>query len=223
MLERTMDNEEYPLFESIIDHVRTSISNTSVSEFKRWNNDMINATGLELKADLGNEKAVRVLTINFDWDKFKEQSLAKQLGFEKHPLIKDVDKKLKTVNSADPGIEIEVVWHITPPNLGHIEDNQLGDSRLKEASKWMQKISHEVNTLLVIDKVITRWHIDIEGDLHGRYISDAMLITYFHYDLAHLKTIEELNSFVQRRINYLMYKTNKIIKIAGGIFKEIAA
>lgn len=223
MLERTMDNEEYPLFESIIDHVRQSITNTSVSEFKRWNNDMINATGLELKADLGNDKPVRILTINFDWDKFKEQSLAKQLGVEKHPLITDANKKFKTANSAEPGIEIEVVWHITPPNLGHIEDNQLGDSRLKEASKWMQKISHEVNTLLVIDKVITRWHIDIEGDLNGRYISDAMLITYFHYDLLHLKTIDELNSFVQRRINYLMYKTNKIIKIVGGIFKEIAA
>jgi len=218
-----MVNEEYPLFESIINHVRSSIKNSSITEFKRWNNDMINATGLELKADLGKDKAVRILTINFDWDRFKELSLAKQLNYKVHPSLIDASKKLTGVNSTNPGIEIEVIWHITPPNLGKIEDAQLGDTRLKEASKWMQKISHEVNTLLVIDKVITRWHIDIEGDLQGRYISDAMLITYFHYDLSHLNTIEDLNSFVQRRISYLMYKTNKIIKIAGSIFKDIAA
>lgn len=218
-----MVNEEYPLFESIINHISGSIQDTSVNEFKRWNNDMINATGLELKADLGKDKPVRVLTINFDWDRFKELTLAKQLNFDNHPLLKEKNPILKNVKSANPGIEIEVIWHITPPSLGKIENSQLGDTRLKEASKWMQKISHEVNTLLVIDKVITRWHIDIEGDLHGRYISDAMLITYFHYDLGHLQTLEDLNRFVQRRINYLMYKTSKIIKIAGGIFKEIAA
>lgn len=223
MLERTMVNEEYPLFESIVDHVKDGIKNTSVSEFKRWNNDMINATGLEIKAELGTDKPVRILTINFDWDRFKEITLAKQLKLEDHPLFKEKNSKLSSTKINNPGIEIEVMWHITPPNLGEVDQTQLGDTRLKEASKWMQKISHEVNTLLVIDKVITRWHIDIEGDLHGRYISDAMLITYFHYDLSHISTTEDLNSFVQRRINYLMYKTSKIIKIAGGVFKEIAA
>lgn len=223
MPEKTMTSQEYPLFDSIVSHVRKSLEKSQVTHFKRWNNDIINATGLEIKASLGTNGSVKYVTINFDWDRFKEIGLAQQLEMNDHPLIVQAKKDEKTIKAAVPSIEIEVIWNISPNETGGITEDLLGDQRLRNASKWMQKISHNVNTLLMVDHVISRWHIDIEGDMHGRYISDAMLMAYFNYDLSHLQSSSEVDAFIRGRINYLIYKTSKVIKISEQIIKELAA
>lgn len=217
-----MEKHQYPLFDSIADHVREGLKGNPINRLKRWNNDMINATGLEISSELGENLPVKAVTINFDWDRFKEIRLAKQLGLSEHPLINQ-KTNAAPLKATAPSIEIEVIWHIKPPSSGGISDDKLGDHRLRQASKWMEQISHDVNTLLVVDKVISRWHIDIEGDLHGKYISDAMLIAYFNYDLSQLRSIEEVDGYVRKRINYLIYKTTKVIKITRSVLKELAA
>lgn len=223
MAQHTMQVNEYPLFDSIAKHVTNGLKGNPVNRIKRWHNEMLNATGLEIRADLGFAGPIKSVTINFDWDRFKEFGLAKQLKMQEHPLIIQENKESAPLKNVLPSIEIEVAWHISPPISGHVNDDRLGDERLKQASIWMQQISHDVNTLLVVDKVISRWHIDIEGDMHGKFISDAMLMAYFNYDLSELRSIEQVDKFVKKRLNYLIYKTGKVIKIARNVLKEAAA
>src|SRR5699024_2495080 len=112
---------------------------------------------------------LKALSINFDWDRFRETVLARQLkGMEEHPFLQD--KTLKTT-SISPVIDIEITWMFDEkaPHPHLAAHN--GNHGLESAGNWMEEISKEVNKLLADDDIITRWHIEVEGNEKGKYIS----------------------------------------------------
>ena len=101
----------YPIFNSVVNRIESDLKerDISIKSFRTWNEDRINATGLEIEIDLTQKtNFLKALSINFDWDRFRETVLAKQLeGMEEHPFLQG-ENKLKTTIS--PVIDIEVTW-----------------------------------------------------------------------------------------------------------------
>ena len=61
----------YPIFNSIVNTVNAQLDKRGISskKFKTWQDERINATGLELMIELGeNSSFIDALSINFDWD-----------------------------------------------------------------------------------------------------------------------------------------------------------
>lgn len=206
---------QYPIFQSVVNRIDRTLSkrNINVTTFKTWEEAKINAAGLEIVVDLS--QATRHLThmsINFDWDSFREANLAVCLdGTEGHPFLKS--KHLTDVN-VSPSIDIELVWHFDvtkcqPENISGDED-----SRISTASEWMDRVSRQVNELLLSDDIITRWHIEIDGDDQGKYLTAINLLSYFQFSIGELNSLNEVHEYVSRKLAHLLYKANKIIKIA---------
>ena len=42
-------------------------------------------------------------------------------------------------------------------------------------------------SLLISDDIITRWHIEVDGDKDGKYLSAINLISYFQYSFTDLE------------------------------------
>ena len=73
---------EYPLFNSIVRCIEKELENRDieVTSFRTWDETKINASGLEIVINLRNtSQYIDSLRINFDWDRFREFSLARQL------------------------------------------------------------------------------------------------------------------------------------------------
>lgn len=88
----------------------------------------------------------------------------------------------------------------------------------------MDRASKKVNELLISDDIITRWHLEIDGDENGKYLSAINLISYFQFSMADLESLNEVQSFVTRKLTHLLFKANKIIKIVDQtIVVEAAA
>lgn len=214
----------YPIFSSIVNTIDIQLEKRGISAktFSTWENSKINATGLELEINLSKvSKYMKTLSINFDWDGFREHSLAKQLeGMESHPFLK-IDKLNESKIS--PTIDVEVSWlfdvGLCQPEL----PNHSGNYRIEKASEWMDSVNKKVNQLLIKDDIITRWHIEIEGDEQGRYLSAINLISYFQYQLTSPKSLNEVTHFVSRRLHDLLLKANKVIFIADEILAESVA
>lgn len=216
---------QYPIFNSIINTVDTNLERRGISTelFKTWENNKINATGLELEINLSKiSNYLRSLTINFDWDSFREATLAKKLdGMESHPFLA-IDK-LKN-SKITPTIDVEMAWFFEEKACQPINPDKNGNYRVESASLWMESVSKDVNELLAKDDIITRWHVEIEGDQNGKYLSAINLISYFQYQLDSPTTLNEVNQFVSRRLQDLLFKANKVINISDAILsKEIAA
>ena len=214
----------YPIFNSIVNTVSTQLDKRGLQskKFKTWEDNKINAIGLELIIDLGNtSEFMEALSINFDWDSFRETSIAKRLeGMEKHPFLKVSKLKGTKVN---PTIDIEMAWlfncNLCQPQM----PEQEGNYRIEQASKWMESISKELNTLLKNDNIITRWHIEIEGDENGKYLSAINLISYFQYELSTPKSLNEVQTFVSRRLHELLLKASRVIYMCDDILKAAVA
>ncbi len=215
---------QYPIFSSIINTVETNLEARGISTdvFKTWENSKINATGLELEINLSKiSNFIDSLSINFDWDSFREISLAKNLvGLDSHPLFK-IDK-LKEVQ-IQPTIDVEMTWLFDEDSCQPIKPDKNGNYRVEKASQWMETVSKDVNRLLAEDDIITRWHVEIEGDENGKYLSAINLISYFQYELNSPKSLNEVNQFVSRRLQDLLFKANKVISISDQILKESVA
>lgn len=215
---------KYPIFNSIVNRIESELikRNINVKSFKTWDENKINASGLEIIIDLsGASDYIRSLVINFDWDKFREIALARQLdGMEEHPLIAD---KPMISASIEPLIDIEVVWQFDPQKSQNMVPDKTGTNRLQAASEWMEAVNKEVNQLLSSDDIITRWHIEVEGDQYGRYLSTITLLSYFQYSLSNLGSLNETHRYVARKIQHLLYKTNKVIELADRILEKTAA
>jgi hypothetical protein len=214
----------YPIFKAIVNTIEAELlkRNIKIERFKTWDENTINATGLEIEIDLSQSSDyVRSLTFNFDWDRFREVSLARQLkGMEEHPFLSD--DKLKRV-SVDPMIDIEVVWHFDEDETQSFVPSKIGNNRLDAASEWMEAVTHNINTLLTTEDIITRWHIEVEGDQYGRYLSAIQLLSYFQYSLTRTQSYNDVNAYVKRRFRHLLYKTNKVIELADRTIAEAAA
>lgn len=206
---------QYPIFQSVVNKIDNILSkrNINVTTFKTWEEAKINAAGLEIEIDLSQSTHhLTHMSINFDWDSFREATLANSLdGTDGHPMLKA--KHLTDVNIV-PSIDIELVWHFNihscQPEAVH--DNE--DFRIEMASEWMDRASKKINELLLSDDIITRWHIEIDGDEHGKYLTAINLLSYFQFSIGDLQSLNEIHNFVSRKLAHLLYKANKIIKIA---------
>lgn len=206
---------QYPIFQSIINKINSSLNerNINVVKFKTWEEARINAAGLEIVIDLKDStNHLTHLSINFDWDSFREANLAKKLGgTDAHPMLK---AKHLTEVSVSPSIDIEIVWHFDvdrcQPPPGHGNESH----RIEMASEWMDRASKKVNELLLSEDIITRWHIEIDGDQHGKYLTAINLISYFQFSMGDHKSLNEVHSYIARKLTHLLYKANRIIKIS---------
>lgn len=214
----------YPIFNSVVNRIESELNkrDISIKTFKTWNEDRINATGLEIVIDLSNKAHfLKALSINFDWDRFRETVLARQLdGMEEHPFLQE-ENMVST--SISPLIDIEVTWLFDEQQSQPQVQAQNGVSRLEAASIWMEKISSEVNELLAEDDIITRWHVEVEGDEYGKYLSAVNLISYFQYTLTDLKSLNAVHQFVVKRLQELLLKSNQVMKISDSIIQDVAA
>lgn len=214
----------YPIFHSIVNTVDTELSQRNIRsrEFKTWEDNKINAIGLELIIDVNDSSSyIGDLSINFDWDSFRETTVAKDLkGMSEHPFL-----KIEQLRKAEvvPTIDIEMTWNF---NISECQPSNLdpaGNTRIQKASEWMESISGEINRLLKSDNIITRWHIEIEGDEHGRYLSAINLISYFQYELSGLRNVNQIQHFVSRRLQDLLVKANRVINECEKILRDALA
>ncbi|NGP76877.1 hypothetical protein G3570_09550 [Balneolaceae bacterium YR4-1] len=214
----------YPIFNSVVNCIESELNkrDISIKTFKTWNEDRINATGLEIVIDLSKKaNFLKALSINFDWDRFRETVLARQLdGMEEHPFLQE-ENMVST--SISPLIDIEVTWLFDEEQSQPQVQTENGASRLESASIWMEKISSEVNELLAEDDIITRWHVEVEGDEYGKYLSAVNLISYFQYTLTDLKSLNAVHEFVGERLQELLLKSNQVMKISDSIIHDVAA
>jgi len=214
----------YPIFNSVVNRIESDLRerDITISSFRTWNEDRINATGLEIEIDLKKKSDyLKALSINFDWDRFRETVLAKQLkGMEEHPFLQE-DKMVST--SISPVIDIEITWLFDEkaPHPRLAAHN--GNHSLDAASRWMEEISKEVNDVLADDDIITRWHIEVEGTESNKYLSAVNLISYFQYTLTDLKSLNDVHDFVIKRLQELLIKSNKVLKIADRTLQTQAA
>ncbi|MEO1022007.1 MAG: hypothetical protein AAFW89_05635 [Bacteroidota bacterium] len=214
----------YPIFNSIVNTIDQQLGKRGIVpfKFKKWKDNKIHATGLELVFELGTASGyIHSLSINFDWDSFRETRLAANMeGMEEHPLL-SVDTLVET--SVNPTIDVELCWYFDglrcQPNSPLTHSNH----RIEHASQWMESLSKEVNDLLGASDIITRWHIEVEGDDRGRYLSAINLISYFQYRMGDLTSVNEVQHFVSRKLQDLLLKANRVMYISEDILTEAVA
>lgn len=217
---------QYPIFHSVVNKIKASLaqSKINVSKFRTWEETQINATGLEIWIDLSDStEYLNAVSINFDWDRFRETRIAQQLeGTEKHPLLK-APHLVKS--SVEPVIDIEVIWYFDQEKCqpAELDPGHNGNYRIDVASHWMSEASKQINELLLSDDIITRWHIEIEGDENGKYLTAINLISYFQYTLSDLDSLNNVHTFMERKIHHLLYKINRVIRIADSTVEVSAA
>lgn len=215
---------QYPIFQSVVNKINSSLNqrNINVVKFKTWKEAKINAAGLEIVIDLSDStNHLTHLSINFDWDSFREVNLANRLsGTDGHPMLK---AKHLTEVSVVPSIDIEIVWHFDVDRCQPKPGNGGEDYRIQMASEWMDSVSKKVNELLISDDIITRWHIEIDGDRHGKYLTAINLISYFQFSIGELESLNEVHEYIGRKLAHLLYKANRIIKIADDSISVNAA
>jgi hypothetical protein len=213
----------YPIFSAIVNQIETRLARRAINidQFRVWNEDKINATGLEIGINLANRSNhVQRLVINLDWDKFREASLARQLpGMEKHPLLKDVVFNRKSVR---PYIDVETIWYFDEQVLYRKLKSLVGNSRMEAASHWMEFINAELKRVLTEENLITRWHMEIEGDVNGRYVTDMSLISYLQYELEAFLSLNDIHAHLEKNIQYILQRTDVIIKIASRTLEQAA-
>lgn len=188
--------------------------NIEPGEFSIWHDETIHATGLELKIDLsGISEFVTEVTINFDWDKFREIACARQLpGMDKHPLLSG-NTVFKDTN-VNPNMDVEVAWKLNQ-NAVLKDSSQSGESwRLELATAWMERMNKRINEALPTDYIISRWHVEIDGDNEGRYLSMMSLISYFQFTLNQMQDLNEILEFISKRLQVILMRSNRVIQLA---------
>lgn len=213
----------YPIFNSIVKQIENEISSrsTRIINFRVWEEEAINAAGLEFSIDLSiDTNKIKNVSINLDWDKFREARLAKQLrGMEKHPLA-NLPKISNT--KVIPTIDVEVIWHFNEKAILNNVNSFTGNQRIEIASQWMDNINKEITASLPTENMITRWHVEIEGDLKGKHLSNMSLISYLQYPLGESGSLNNIHQFVAEKIQQLLVRTNKIIHIAESTLGKVA-
>ncbi|HLR32970.1 MAG TPA: hypothetical protein VK074_10790 [Fodinibius sp.] len=214
----------YPIFNSVINRIEDDLHNRNITinTFRTWNEDRINATGLEIEIDLSQSSDfMKALSINLDWDRFRETVLARQLkGMQEHPFLQEGHM---VSTSISPVIDIEITWLFNEKAQQHKLAAQNGYHKVDAASSWMEEITREVNELLADDDIITRWHVEVEGTKNGKYLSAVDLISYFQYTLTDLNSLNQVHQFVLRILQELLVKSNKVIKTAEKTLSNQAA
>ncbi|RNC85598.1 MAG: hypothetical protein ED557_02160 [Balneola sp.] len=214
----------YPIFNSIVNTVSTQLDKRGIKSqtFKTWEDNKINAIGLELLIELDkSSEFLKSLSINFDWDSFRETTVASKLeGMKGHPFLK-IKKLFKT--PVAPTIDIEISWLFDIERCQPEYPGKEGNYRIEQASLWMESISKQINELLKDQNIITRWHIEIEGDESGKYLSAINLISYFQYEFTSPKTVNDVNNIVSKKFQDLLLKASKVIHLCDEVLQESVA
>lgn len=213
----------YPIFSAIVNQVESRLIRRSIpiDQFRVWNEDKINATGLEIGINLRDRSDhVDRLVINLDWDKFREVSLAKKLpGMSGHPLLKHDAIVSK---SQPPYLDVEIIWYFDESVLYRKLNSSMGNRRIEAASHWMEYINTELKQILTEQNLITRWHMEIEGDINGRYVTDMSLISYLQYQLDKFDSFNDIHAYLEKNIQMILQRTDTIIKIASKTLEKAA-
>lgn len=216
---------KYPIFNTFINRIKSDLNRKNIepAEFHVWTDETINATGLEIKIDLsGLSNHVRDVTINFDWDKFREINCARQLpGMEKHPLL--AANTAIEHSSVLPGMDVEVTWNLRPDVVLNDQSKAADLDRIERASIWMDTINKRIHDTLPSDYIISRWHIEVDGDTVGRYLSTMSLISYFQFTLNQMTDLNQILDFISRKLQLILVRSNRIIQIAESSLKSVAA
>lgn len=213
----------YPIFSALVNQMETRLSRRAIKldQFRVWTEDKINATGLEIGLDLCNRSdKVKRLVVNLDWDKFREASLARQLpGMDKHPLLKDSTFNRKSVT---PYIDVETIWYFDEQVLYEKLASRVGNRRMEAASHWMEHINKELKRVFTQENLITRWHMEIEGDIQGRYVTDMSLISYLQYPLDAYTSLNDIHSHLEENFQVILQRTDAIMTIASRTLEKAA-
>ena len=213
----------YPIFNSFVNQIENELTENdlNIKRFKTWHEDRINAAGLEILIDTSDQNNfIKEVSINFDWDRFRETVLAQQLdGLGEHPMLQN--KKLKSV-TVSPKIDIEVSWVFDESKSQIGLPDTAGNTRLEKAGQWMSAISKEVNDVLAEDDIITRWHFEVEGTAEHKQLSTICLISYFQYSLTELDSLNEAHTFVKSCVHDLIIKSQKVRLIADNTLENVA-
>ena len=214
----------YPIFTSIVNTVKTQLGKRGIQSntFRTWKDNKIHAIGLEMSIGLSeSSNFIESLAINFDWDSFREISVARKMdGLEKHPLLK-IDKLAKI--NVTPTIDVEMSWVFDINASQPQQMGREGNYRIEQASKWMESISKQINETLKNENIITRWHIEIEGDEQGKYLSSINLISYFQYELSTSEDLNQLQSYVSKTLQGLLLKGSRVISLCDKILARAVA
>lgn len=216
---------KYPIFNTFINRIKSDLNRKNIepAEFNVWTDETINATGLEIKIDLSSlSNHVRDVTINFDWDKFREINCARQLpGMEKHPLL--ASNTNTEHSSVLPGMDVEVTWNLRPDVVLNDNSDVADLDRIERASVWMDNINKRVHDTLPADYIISRWHIEVDGDTVGRYLSTMSLISYFQFTLNQMNDLNQILDFISKKLQLILVRSNRIIQIAESSLRSVAA
>lgn len=206
---------EYPIFQSIVHQIDSELQRHHIPtrRFKNWDESAINATGLEITVDIPEQNpAIKSIIINFDWDKFREASLAKQMhGMTKHPLLL---KQQAISSTLTPSLDIEIAWQLNETIPMALSKQHLGIDRMSLAKTWMETINHASSQIMIQDHSLSRWHIDIEGDLKGKYLSQMTFISYLTLSFEGIDSLNELHRIIRRKLSRVLRMSEKIITIA---------
>jgi hypothetical protein len=206
---------EYPIFQSIVHQIDSELHRHHIHprRFKTWVESAINATGLEIIVDMPElNPVIKSIIINFDWDKFREASMAKQMqGMSKHPLL----LSRKGISSAvTPSLDIEIAWQLNETIPLVLSEHRLGTDRVGIARLWMDAINKAAASIMIQDHSLSRWHIDIEGDLKGKYLSQMTFISYLTLSFEGIESLNELHQIIRRKFSQVLWMSEKIISIA---------
>lgn len=203
----------YPIFQSIVNTIRSDVESKHIriENFRTWQDNTIFATGLELSIQLKPlTKFFDTLSINFDWDQYREYQIAKNLeGLDNHPLL-ETNELAKSIPK--PTIDVELMWVFNSEKAQPVMTNGEGNYRMDFASSWMEQITQNQQLKLQQGPNITRWHVEIEGDKEGKYLSTIQLISYFQFNLSDLVNMQELQEFVQKSLKELLVKSSRVIQ-----------
>lgn len=209
----------YPIFHSVVNQIESELTEmgVNITTFKTWDEFSINASGLEFEIALNESSAyLSSIVINLDWDKFREILMARQIpGMSKHPLLSETIPSLTNIK---PLLDIEVSWHLNHKLVQSLINTTNANYRLDLASDWMDNINKNISDLLSDVHVMTRWHVELEGDHHGRYLSVMSLISYFQDDFSDVNDLNDLHTHVKNQIKHILKLTSKIIFFTKNSF-----
>lgn len=214
---------KFPIFEAIVKHIEIELGKRSIliDSLIPWERPDINAKGIELIVHLENySDTLKNMTINLDWDKFREVKLARTLeGMEKHPFIKESLINYENIRTV---MDVEVIWNLNPEVILGINNPVTATSRLNLASEWMENINKRFNFLLKKENVMTRWHVEFEGDFKGRYVSNMSLITYYQLSFSEANTIFDVNRTVLTRLKSIQNTSRRLLILTKECLPDAA-
>ncbi|MBK98278.1 MAG: hypothetical protein CL672_05740 [Balneola sp.] len=211
----------YPIFLSIVNAIQSDVENKKIQteSFKTWQDNTIFATGLELNIKLEvSTRYLQKLSINFDWDKYREFKLANQLnGLDSHPLLGI--NELQNAKTK-PNIDVELMLSFKPDHCQPKFKEGKGNYRMDFANQWMDLITRRIQVNYGPQFNITRWHVEIEGDDSGKYLSNIQLISYLQFDLSKTNDMQDLKCFVKKSLKSLLVRSSRVIKISESIIEQ---